>query len=345
MIKISDRKCWCGASEQVSFSEFYAKCTRCNTLISAECHEPEFYSGGDENSDLYGKEYWTNHVKKLGFPDIYERSRADLTERSVYWLRSILKYKLPPGKSLELGCAHGGSVFLLKKSGFDAHGAEMSPWLCDFAHSTFDVTMHCGDITGMDFASDSFDIILLMDVLEHFQDPVESLCYISKLLKDDGVLVIQTPCWRSVGHSYEDMQLAGEMFLSHLKPNEHLYLFNSDSLARLLNSVGFDFIENEKPIFAYDMFVFASKSALKVNSQEEVFDYLMEIPERRLVLAVLDLYDMLEKCNTNHIQSKSHFNDSVSISNNPSNLSLWGKFIDIFRGCEFGKYIKARNKV
>ena len=61
-----------------------------------------------------------------GYPTIGDRARLDLTERAQYWLYCVLKHRLPPGGSLEIGSAHGGFVRLMQLAGFDAAGMEMS---------------------------------------------------------------------------------------------------------------------------------------------------------------------------------------------------------------------------
>ncbi|ABQ27960.1 class I SAM-dependent methyltransferase [Geotalea uraniireducens] len=288
--------CWCGSGELIPFSEHYNRCSQCNTLVSRFRKTEDFYKGGDSTDDLYGKEYWTKHVKKLGFPDIYERSRSDLTERSVYWLRSILQYKLPPARTLELGCAHGGSVYLQRQAGYDASGAEMSNWLCEFARTTFDVPMYCGGIEKIDVQPGTLDAVIFMDVLEHFPDPVQVLSRIVSTLKEDGIAVIQTPCWRSVAKTYHEMKADNEMFLLHLKEDEHLYLFNEDSVRLLLSRVGLTNVAFETPIFAYDMFIFAGKHPLTKHDKAEVSQTLMQDPYKRAILALLDTYNKLELC-------------------------------------------------
>jgi len=310
--------CWCGEADLAPFSEFYRRCTYCNTLVSVVRNDDEFYKGGDTDSDLYGKDYWTKHVKMLGFPDIYERSRADLCERSLFWLRSILTYRLPPAKSLELGCAHGGSVYLQRLAGYDAAGAEMSPWLCGFAKSTFNVPMSCGDIEDIDIPSASLDIVILMDVLEHFPDPLKSLTRIVDTLTDDGILVIQTPAMRSVGKTYEQMSADGEMFLLHMKEDEHLYLFNEGSIKLLFARLGLHYISFESPIFTYDMFAFVGKQPLKKNSADVVEKWLTIDPARRVVLALLDLYNMLEEKTE---KLNKHYESNNSMSGDQSDLN------------------------
>jgi len=177
----------------------------------------------------------------------------------------------------------------------------MSPWLCEFAESTFDVPMLCGNIEEIDVPLASLDAVVLMDVLEHFPDPIKSLERIVDTLTDDGIIVIQTPALRSYAKTFEQMKADGEMFLLHMKEDEHLFLFNEKSLKLLFERLGFHYIAFEPPIFAYDMFVFASKQPLKINSSDIIEKWLTADPSRRVVLALLDLYGMFEQSRSKQI--------------------------------------------
>jgi 2-polyprenyl-3-methyl-5-hydroxy-6-metoxy-1,4-benzoquinol methylase len=289
-------KCWCGSKNLDNFSEHYYKCRECNTLVCKTRMPEESFRSGDEFEHFYGKDYWIIHVKEdYGMPDVFERARNDLGERCVYWIKDILKYKLPPAKTLELGCAHGGLVYLMKLAGYDATGNEMSQWICDYANKTFNIPMKCGRIEDLNIAPKTYDIILLMDVLEHMTDPINGLKRIADALKDDGIAVIQTPCWRETEKSYEEMKAENSIFLEQFKEKEHLYLFNEYSIKRILNETGFPHIAFEPQIFPYDMFVFAGKKSLVKIEQTVIDTELQTTPERRIVLALMDVYKQMDK--------------------------------------------------
>ncbi len=299
-------RCWCGSDALKVFSEHYSRCESCNTLVCRLRMPEEFYRGEDNSKSFYGKEYWTSYVKEgLGFQDIFERSRADLAERCIYWLRAILKYKLPPAATLELGCAHGGLVFLMKLAGYDASGAEMSRWICDFAEKTFAVPMLCGRIEDFSASPGTYDTIVLMDVLEHMTDPAGSVRKIAGALKDNGIIVIQTPCWREMEKTYEEMKAHQSIFIPMFQEKEHLYLFNKSSLRKLLETEGFRYIEFEPHIFPYDMFVFACRQPLKAADEEAVSAELLKRPESRVVLALMDIFEKMELKNRLLTESES----------------------------------------
>jgi 2-polyprenyl-3-methyl-5-hydroxy-6-metoxy-1,4-benzoquinol methylase len=288
-------KCWCGSQNLERFSDFYVKCPLCKSLVSTYIMPKDFYKETKPDESFYGQEYWMEYVKTLGYPDITERARNDLSERDVYWLRALLQYKLPPARTLELGCAHGGLVFLMKMAGYDAQGAEMSKWICEYASKTFDIPMLCGAIEDFHIPKGSMDVILMMDVLEHMPDPVDGLGKIAAVLKEDGLAVIQTPCWRETDKTYDEMKTANSVFLCHLKEREHLYLFSEISARKILNQLGFQYIILEPPIYSYDMFIFVSKSPLSKNDKKIIDAALLKNPQSRLILALIDFYYKLDK--------------------------------------------------
>lgn len=283
-------QCWCGCDRLEAFSEKYLRCPNCFTLISSPRRPDDFFKVYSDEADFYGKNYWGRHQKELGFSEINQRAREDLPERCLYWLKNILAYKLPPGSSLELGCAHGGLVALMKFLGFEARGLELSSWVVNFAAETFGVSMECGRIEEQNIAPKSLDCLVLMDVLEHFTDPLRTLGVAAAALKDDGIMVIQTPCYKNVQVSYRQFIEQNDLFLQQLKDQEHLYLFTSVGLQLLLKKVGLSYFVEKKALFPYDMFVVAGKSPLLAHDEKAVTDFLEGTPKGRIILALFDLY-------------------------------------------------------
>jgi hypothetical protein len=130
-----------------------------------------------------------------------------------------------------------------------------------------------------------------MDVLEHMTDPVDSLKCIAEALKDDGMVVIQTPCNKNPAQTYEMMKQANDVFLEQLKEKEHLYLFTVDSIEKILRQAGLGQISFEPPLFPYDMFLFAGKTGFIEHSEDDIHNYLLDTPNGRTLLALLDLFD------------------------------------------------------
>lgn len=281
--------CWCGSDRLSAFSPNYSVCTSCGSLVSQAGLTADQTLVKDDNRDFYGKEYWFSHQSKnLGFPNILERARNDLPERCLHWLRSVLKYKLPPANVLELGCGHGGFVALLRRVGFDAVGLELSPWVVEFARHTFGVPMLLGPVEEQPIEHGSLDVIALMDVLEHLPDPLSTMQRCVSLLKPGGIMVIQTPCYPQ-DKSYEQMLEERNAFLEMLQEDEHLYLFSENAIRQLFRRLEAQYLAFEPALFAqYDMFLVMSRSPLTVNPREAIEGILCATPESRMVQALLD---------------------------------------------------------
>jgi 2-polyprenyl-3-methyl-5-hydroxy-6-metoxy-1,4-benzoquinol methylase len=276
----SARACWCGHPNLEPFSDHYRVCRACGTLVSLAAFDATLY---DEN-------YWLGRqTEHHGLPDIRKRARLDLPERCTYWLRHLLSHRLPPGRVLEVGCAHGGYVALLGWAGFEAVGTELSPAVARLAHELFGVNVLAGQVEKQPFEEESFDVIVLNDVIEHLPDPVATLRHCAKLLSKGGFFVIQTPEYKE--HlSYRELKDTNDIFLKHMekKQDEHLYLYSRRSARMLFDRLGLGHVDFANPIFPYDMFFTASRSSLGANDEGAIAAALASRPVGRLAQALLD---------------------------------------------------------
>jgi SAM-dependent methyltransferase len=284
--------CWCGNAALLDFSPDYKRCPVCESLVLSARAETPLGEVHDDESDFYGKRYWFEHQEQdLGFSNLVTRVRQDLPERCVYWLRTLLRYQLPPMKTLELGSSHGAFVALLRWAGFDAAGLEMSPWVADFARRTFDIPMFVGPLETHALEPKSLGVISAMDVVEHLADPVATLRQAVEVLQPEGLLLLQTPCYPA-GMTYEAMLATSSPFLAQLKAPEHLFLLSEQAMRELLRRVGIDHVRFEPAIFAhYDMFVAASPQPLQTRSQADIEAALATSASGRLLQALVDIYE------------------------------------------------------
>ena len=284
------RTCWCGNTELLPFSPTYLQCAACGTLVVAETPASNLSCVSDDEHDFYGREYWFSHQEQdLGFPDITIRARNDLPERCLHWLKALLKFKRPPARTLELGCAHGGFVALMQWAGFTTQGLELSPWIADFATRTFGISMLVGPVEEQSIEPASLDVIALMDVLEHLTDPAGTMAQCLRLLKPDGILLIQTPQFNE-GASYDELTARRDPFLGMLRPEQHLFLFSQRSVTELFQRLGAGYLQFEPAMFAqYDMFMAASRAPLVELPTGDGAVALDESPSSRLAQALLDL--------------------------------------------------------
>jgi SAM-dependent methyltransferase len=279
MAATPDRKCWCGNASLEPFSPGYRVCRACGTLVSSAAHDP----------GLYRDEYWLRRQAERGLPGFAERARLDLPERCTDWLRHLLGRRLPPGRVLEVGCAHGGYVALLGWAGFLAVGNELDEAVCALARATFGVDVRAGPVETLDFEAGSFDVIVLNDVIEHLPDPLATLRACGALLSRGGFLVVQTPEYKE--HlSHDELRRAGDLFLKHMDgmEAEHLYLFSRRAAGILFARLGLPILAFSTPVYSYDMHFTASRDPLPAVAEKDSAASLQRAPLGRLVLALLD---------------------------------------------------------
>jgi 2-polyprenyl-3-methyl-5-hydroxy-6-metoxy-1,4-benzoquinol methylase len=290
--------CWCGSTNLERFSEEYLRCPDCDTLVWEGKNDVQDISQPTSEDNYYGRRYWYEHQElELDLPDIDTRARSDLTGRCLYWMEVTLKYRLPPAKVLDLGSSHGGFVALLRYAGYDSTGLEVSSWITEYARRMFNIPVLEGSIEGQELPPGSFDVIALMDVLEHLPAPEQTMRRCLDLLKEDGLLLVQTPCYPT-GESLHSLKGKNHPFLKMLIPREHVHLFSQGAVQKLLGEVGELQVWFERAFFSeHDMFLAASRKPLQVNAPEMIEEHLLSSPGGRIVLALLDLSGQTKRLN------------------------------------------------
>lgn len=98
--------------------------------------------------------------------------------------------------ALEIGCGAGATLEWLKLSGIckNTIGVEYVPAAAEEAGKRVD-KVYCGDIgtMAMDIPSDSVELLLCLDVLEHLYDPWEVMQKLYKLVRPGGSVIVSLP--------------------------------------------------------------------------------------------------------------------------------------------------------
>ncbi len=163
---------------------------------------------------------------------------------------AFLRKHCPRGKVMDVGCSTGVFATQLVAAGYDVAACDISEAACEEARGRLGAArVRHGTIESMsqEFAEGSFDAVTLMDVIEHFENIVEPLRAIRRLLKPGGVLFVRTPTLRSpffciADASYTLTRGRYTKAIQRIYHAEHLYFFNHDSLQRLLSDTGFEMV-------------------------------------------------------------------------------------------------------
>ena len=165
-----------------------------------------------------------------------------------YELRKIKKYKAS-GKLLDIGTNMG--FFLRKASdyGYNVEGVEPSPSLSEIARKQFGLKIHTAFVEQADLQPNDYDLITLIDVLEHVKDPKGILRKCFDLLKQDGILVIKVP---NGNYVHLKMRLAKLLKkregLDIWDCFEHVSHYKPNTFKRLVTNEGFEIIETFIPL-------------------------------------------------------------------------------------------------
>ncbi len=150
-------------------------------------------------------------------------------------LKKIAKYVKEKGELLDVGCGRGYFLDEARNFGWKTHGVDASKLVTDYATKTLHLNVNCSDIFSFR-TTQSFDLIILNQVIEHFINPEGLINHCSKYLVKGGLLYIATPNVESVS-----ARVLKDNF-DHYIPPEHLSYFSQHTLKRSLEKLGFKII-------------------------------------------------------------------------------------------------------
>jgi len=147
-------------------------------------------------------------------------------------LRAVQRYQ-PGGRLLEVGCGSGQFLEEALRTGkWTVVGVEPSPHAASYARQRLGGQIYQGRFSEIDLAAESFDAIVLWNVLEHLESPVDDLRHAVRLLKAGGWLAFSIPNLDSL-----EARIFGPYWVGWDLPR-HLYLFPRQALEEILDEVG-----------------------------------------------------------------------------------------------------------
>ena len=164
--------------------------------------------------------------------ETYLRSKKQRVRTAEHLMKKILCYK-SGGRLLDVGCSTGIQLDAASKH-FDVEGIELSHWAYREASSRHKV--HNVTLSELDLC-EQFDVVTLIGVIEHFEDPVRELQLIHRALKPGGLFVIYTgdvDAWlpRLLGKKWWWYQ------------GMHVFYFSLKTCKAMLDKCGFKVIRN-----------------------------------------------------------------------------------------------------
>jgi SAM-dependent methyltransferase len=172
----------------------------------------------------------------------YGQERLTCVDKFGVWLskRAILKYLKGKEKIkvLEIGCGFHATLLLsLRDYASEAFGIDfqISPDLKNIPNYSFEQGSAESILPKM--ADNAFDIVLLISVLEHLENPIDALTMIWRVMCPGASLVINVPTW--IGKSFLEFSAFRLGLSPKVEIDDHKMYYNKRDLWPLLIKAGF----------------------------------------------------------------------------------------------------------
>jgi 2-polyprenyl-3-methyl-5-hydroxy-6-metoxy-1,4-benzoquinol methylase len=157
------------------------------TLALWRCRRCGFIFAGDADPRELAALY-----EQLSDPD-YLESQEPRARQTEWLLEHVLRTKPDARTLLDIGAGTGLLVAEAQRRNLIAVGVEPSRALTESGRRSHGVDLLQGLFPHPQLAGRTFDVVCLVDVIEHLADPMQMLHGCAAVLSPDGVLVVVTP--------------------------------------------------------------------------------------------------------------------------------------------------------
>ena len=168
------------------------------------------------NKKWYGKEYFKGYTKQA---ETYNKNqyRKLLKKLEKYRKNNIL---------LEVGSAYGWLLEVAREKKWGTCGIEISKHACDVAEER-GKGVYWGTVEeNIDNIEEDFDVIIMINVIEHMENPIGTLKLLYGKLREGGIIYITCP---------NSDYIYGE---TENERHEHLWQFTIDNMKETLKKAG-----------------------------------------------------------------------------------------------------------
>lgn len=237
-LSLVDARCaLCGANEQepqafgydfeynTAANPFrFVRCARCGHLYLSPRPAPS------DLGVIYPAHYYTlagtgNLVAKLR--RVWEGKKVDVYRRAL---------GAGPKRILDVGCGEGRFLQVLRDFGdarWELVGVDFDPAAVERCRAR-GFTAYAKRVEDMAAEEGTFDCVIMLQLIEHVEDPVVIAKRVFSLLRPGGIFVVETP--NLAGWDYA---LFRKRWWGHYHFPRHFHLFSRESLERMLKEAGF----------------------------------------------------------------------------------------------------------
>lgn len=187
-----------------------------------------------EIDELYGSTYFEDAARGYSYADQMTESNAAFAVTAENFSKQLSK----DATVLDVGCATGTFMLLLKDAGVQVMGIELSDYGVDACRQR-GLKVAKGDMFSPEFDSWCVQGVHISHVFEHLRDPREALLRVRHWLNPGGILYLEVPLqfdgWLEKLQRLRGIRSKFGVFSLH-----HCSFFSPQSLLLLLDQCGFD---------------------------------------------------------------------------------------------------------
>jgi 2-polyprenyl-3-methyl-5-hydroxy-6-metoxy-1,4-benzoquinol methylase len=216
-VPVDEFACTTGA---LSEHDDIVQCQRCGMVSSIPTLEPE------EIIDRY--------VEVVD--EVYLDEEPARRKLFAWFLDQIGAFTVPGKRLLEIGSNVGLFLHVAAERGWEERGIEPSTWAVNEGTRRFGVRLQQGSIDDLEVKPDAADVIVMLDVLEHLNDPLAALRRLRDVINEEGLLVLSTVNLDGLHARYRGREWP--WFI-----RSHLHYFSERTLSAMLHAAGFRLVE------------------------------------------------------------------------------------------------------
>jgi 2-polyprenyl-3-methyl-5-hydroxy-6-metoxy-1,4-benzoquinol methylase len=151
-------------------------------------------------------------------------------------LAAQLTRQLGPGQAFDVGCGDGSFLLGLRELGWQSAGIEYDSEAVARLQQRWQLPVVAGDFLTAALPETRYDLVSMLEVLEHFHQPLAALKRAWTLLKPGGTLFVTVPNVASLEYRVWRADWVS------LEPPLHLYHFDTTTLSLALRQAGFQIV-------------------------------------------------------------------------------------------------------